>query len=755
MAYLLLKKNKILKITTLVIGVATLTGASLLYAFYLMVAWGFFGQVPDREEIKKIRNISATEVFDSGGKVIGKYYVQDRSPVSIGEISPELIKTLIVVEDQRFFDHSGVDMRGVLRVLVKTILMGDRSAGGGSTISQQLAKNLYPRQDHAYLYYPINKMREIVIAQNIEEQYSKGEILELYLNTVSFGLDIYGIESAANRFFNKKASEVNWDEAAVLVGMLKATTSYNPVLNPDNALKRRDLVLMLLNNFRLLNEVEYNCYRSLPLVVNRQSDDLNLAKGYFLDKVRLKVLSILDSIGEASGKEYNLFTDGLKVYTTLDIQLQEYAEKAVNIQLRKLQGLFDKSVGESYWKKRQRLINIELAKVGGRGENNEKKWMRVYHQDSARQMEMSVEDSIKYYLKILRSGFLAASPGSGKVLAWVGGIDHQYFPYDHVMDAKRQVGSAMKPIIYGAALEHGISPCSYYKAGQETYIEEEEEWTPSNADDKYKGRYSMGGALANSVNTVSVKILQELGVDNAIVFARKLGIQSELPHVTSIVLGTPSLSMFELVNAYSVFVNGGLYVPFYFVEKITDSEGNIIFEKSHAEGRRVMSEDNAAIMTYLLQQVVEEGTGKRLKSVYGLKNDLGGKTGTTQKNGDGWFVGISPDLVAGVWVGGAYPEITMEVPSFGAASSTALPVFGEFMASIKKDQNYNELFMRRFRPLTREQEALVDCKPFKDSFNLFEWLFGKKKTGIDTTSIKKDRERPKNERRLFRRKRMK
>jgi len=718
-------KKQTIKIFAWVFLVPVAGSIIFLILLYGLVYGGYFGTLPNDEAINNITTLSSTEVVDSKNQLIGKFYIQDRTPITIQQISPEIIKTLILVEDIRFFEHKGVDMRSMIRVLVKSIFLGDKSAGGGSTITQQLAKNLFPRKNYKYLYYPINKLREIIIAKKIERQYTKFQILTLYLNTVSFGQDIYGIESASRRFFNKPAVEANFHEAAMLIGMLKASTSYNPLLNPDNALSRRNFVLQLLYQHGQFDNSSLDCYQNEPLLAASLVQSRNEHAAYFMEKIKNNARDILDSLYRITGVEYNLFTDGLTIHTSLDNTLQTYAEEAVKTNMAKLQKKFNQTITADYWKKRQRILDIEISKLSAPPTSNKKKTV-AYHPDSIQYPIYSSIDSIKHHLKYLQAGFLAINPKTGQVLAWVGGINHQFFPFDHVRDARRQAGSTMKPIIYAAALEKGISPCSYYKAEQVTYQEENEDWKPSNANDEYKGKYSMAGALSNSVNTVSVKILNDVGIEESIDFARQLGIVSEIPPVPSIVLGTPSLSLHELVGAYATFANDGKFSPLYMIEKITNSSGEIIYQKSPPMAKQVMNPTTSQLMVHMLKQVVEEGTAVRLRSHFALTNEMGGKTGTTQSNGDGWFIGITPEIVAGAWVGGIYPEISQHNKAIGGGSATALPIFGDFFKSVKQDSYYRKVYRATFRPLTKEQSDQIDCKPFKDSFNLIEWLFGER-----------------------------
>jgi len=736
-----------------VLGAALTLGIALPLILFFLVYNGFFGSVPGEEEIINIENLEASIVYDTKGESLGKFYIQDRTLVGIDEISPFLIQALVATEDKRFYSHHGTDFRSLLRVAVKTVLLQKSSSGGGSTITLQLAKNLFPRTPYKFLYYPINKIREAIVAYRMEEYYSKDEILVLYLNTVSFGEDVYGVESASHRFFNCSANELKHEQAAVLVGMLKATTSYNPVLHPEASLSRRNVVLAQMVGAEVLNEEEADSLSALAIGIDYQPKSKEVAP-YVLAKVRQKLARFVEDYNGKNEKKINMLTDGLKIYTTVDKQLQEYAEKAMQDHMYKLQEQFDRHWYElDLWSKHQKLLNREIKKVAnGRTplEMQQKREIYTYQQEEDGFIEMSPIDSIKYYLQQLQAGFLAINPHNGAVKTWVGGIDFQFFPYDHVnYSAKRQVGSTFKPIVYVAALEKGISPCNYYKAEQASYNEKGEEWTPANDDAKYEGKYTMEGALEGSVNTVSVKILQDVGIGNTIDLAHELGISSTIPEVPSIALGTPSISLIEMVTAYSSFVNGGYSISPYMIERIEDSEGNILYEYKQAKRDRVLSEKSSRMMVHLLEGVVDDGTGSSVRTVYNLHNAIGGKTGTTQNNADGWFIAITPNLVAGTWVGGIYPEISFTETRLGQGATMALPVFGRFYTQLNSDADYNYYSQAKFKPMNNEWSSELDCNPFKEDFKLFEWLFGKKKDKAEDDNVKeeekkKDKDKDKN-----------
>ncbi|MCK5368447.1 MAG: transglycosylase domain-containing protein, partial [Cyclobacteriaceae bacterium] len=476
---------------------------SLPIILLFSIKTGVIGKLPNKEQLSNIRNFDASEVFSADGKLLGRYYIQNRTVLEYDQLSKHLIDALVATEDARFFEHHGIDFKSLIRVFFKTLLLGDKSAGGGSTITQQLAKNIYHRQEYPFFSIIISKFREMLIASELEDIYSKQEILTLYLNTVPFGGNLFGVEAASHRFFQKSADKVNIQEAATLVGMLKATTYYNPKNNPDRALGRRNVVLSQMAKAALIQNKDLDSLTSLSIELNYNKTDENdgLAT-YFREHVRLTLNKLIPQITDSLGESYNLYTDGLKIYTTLDSRLQTYAEKAVFRHMRTLQKTFDE-----HWKGRnkpwendddimglalnqsatyQRLKNSDLSRDSIDQLINLKNEIEVYSWNGKETQQMSTMDSIKFYLRFLNTGFLSVDPATGQIKAWVGGINHRFFKYDHVNEnSKRQVGSIFKPIVYASALEQNISPCDYIKAEQETYQEKDKEWKPANADNEY------------------------------------------------------------------------------------------------------------------------------------------------------------------------------------------------------------------------------------------------------------------------------
>lgn len=708
---------------------AALAGVLLLFVFVLSVYWGAFGNLPTYAELREIQNHTASQVYSEDGVVMGKYYQREnRVNADFGEIAPEVLQALVATEDARFFEHDGIDLRAVIRVFLRTILMQDESGGGGSTLSQQLAKNLFKRQDKGIFTIPVAKVREMFIARRLEKLYEKEELLNLYLNTVPFGGNIYGIKVASQRFFNTSPKYLKLEQAAVLVGMLKANTYYDPNRNPENALARRNTVLHQMEKYKYLTKVEKDSLQKLPLQLDfhPESNNKGLAT-YFREHLRQELKDVLKEHQKPDGSIYNIYTDGLRIYTTIDSRLQGYAERSVGQQMKKLQALFD-----NHWKGDQPFDNQTLTaakKLSRRYKGLKKKGMSDKEIDAAfaekrlmtifdwkegtAEKELSPLDSIQYYLTLLNAGFFAMDPQSGKVRAWVGGIDHQYFQYDHVKST-RQAGSIFKPIVYTAALQAGVAPCNYVDNFLTTYTDYED-WRPENADGKYGGVYSMEGGLSKSVNTVAVDMIMRTGVDSVIQLAKTLGVSTDIPQVPSIALGVADVSLFDMIQVYSAFANGGYRVRPKYLSRIETADGRVIvdFERAQDETlEQVLHPDEVAIINRILQTAVNEGTGTRLRSEFGLWNEIAGKTGTTQNQSDGWFIGYTPKLVAGAWVGGEFPQIHFRDLSLGQGAKMALPIWGQFYQTLLKDKEFQNWQGASFPPLSDSLVVALDCERY-------------------------------------------
>ena len=696
----------------------------LLMSFVIFVQT----QTPSRNELTSIRNAVASEVYSADSVLLGRYYIQDRTEIKYEDISPHLIKALVATEDIRFYDHNGIDFRSLGRVLVKTILLQNESSGGGSTITQQLAKNLYPRKSYWMASMLVNKFREAVIALRLESIYTKNEILALYLNTIPFADNTYGIQSAAKRFFSTTAKELTLEQAGVLVGMLKATHYYNPRLFPDRARDRRNVVFSQMVKYDFLSQAELDTLKVRPIDLEYQRTTYHEGLApYFREHVKAELIKWCEDHKKPDGSSYNLFTDGLKIYTTIDSKLQVYAENSVARQMSGLQKQFFEHWGRTKpWKGNEDMImdavrrsnRYKQLKEQGLSQKeimevfNQRIPMRLFTWEGEKEVETTPLDSVKHHLQYLNAGFLAMEPQTGEVKAWVGGINHDFFQYDHVREStKRQVGSIFKPFVFAAAIEKGIQPCELFPADLETYVNEEgEPWTPRNSQQDYGVTYTMRGALAYSVNTVSVKLIQRAGIANTISLARRLGITSDIEQDPSISLGSASISMMEMAGAYAALANNGIASYPYFIKSIQDRRGQVYDDfKPQVSGERAMSEESAQLVRHMLQSVVQEGTASRLRWRYNIYNDLAGKTGTTQENADGWFMALTPKLVIGSWVGGDDPRIRFRSTYLGQGSNTALPMVAYFMEKINKDADYKEIAKAKFPALPYSLSRKLDC----------------------------------------------
>ncbi|CAM4319408.1 transglycosylase domain-containing protein [Zobellia nedashkovskayae] len=717
------------------------------FVFILSIYWGAWGKIPGKEELSDFQYQRASEVYTADSVLIGKFYLFDRQPIAFEAIPKNVLNALVAIEDERFYEHTGIDYPSLGRVAVKTLLMQDQSAGGGSTLTQQLAKNLYPRRDRKKANIVVDKIKEMFIASKLEDIYSKDEILTHYLNTVSFGDNTFGIESASLKFFNKQAKDLTVEQGAVLVGMLKATYGYNPRIFPERSLTRRNLVLLSMVNNDYISAEQKDSLTNIPTKLDYRDFDNNSGLApYFREEVRKQLLKWNDKQKE-EGNEYNIYTSGLKVYTTLDYNMQFWAEEAMQDHMKSLQSSFEKSYGKNApWLKNKKLIE----KVVKNSDVYRKlKKQRLEHQqimdslslnkelvltdwDGEKTLKGSSIDSIAHYMKILNTGSLALDPKTGAVKTWIGGVDFEHFKYDHVAQSKRQVGSTFKPIVYTAALETGTLPCTYFSA-EEVEYENLKGWTPSNSGKKDEAylNYSMEEALSHSVNTVAVKVLEKAGIQNVITMAKNMGIFSKLPEQPSLALGTGEIYLNELAGAYASYVNNGKAVLPYLIEKITDRKDSVLtkFEPKRAK-TTAFSEETRQIMVEMMKGTIDKGTASRIRTTYKLNNAIAGKTGTTQNNKDAWFVAIMPKLIHVTWVGLDNHEIGFRSTSLGQGANAALPIFAKWMQEMNKHSYYNEITQAQFKRPNPATLEMLDCEPVKrDGF--FKRLFknpDKKKT---------------------------
>ncbi len=693
----------------------------VLYFFIIFICalelnflW-LFGYSPAKKDIEFPSLSVASEVYTADGQLIGRYYNENRTPVSFNQINKNVINALIATEDVRFFKHSGVDFYSIGSGIVSTAA-GDKR--GGSTITQQLAKNLYRTRynksqgftKHIPLVRTlISKFKEWLTAYKLEANYSKEDILTMYLNTVPFGNNSYGINTAAERYFGKTVENIDVEEAALLVGMLKATSTYNPVRNPEKALERRNIVLAQMKKYDYLSETAYNKAIKTPIKLELGKETSSNEGDSYL---RAAVAKWLEKWCEDNG--YDLYEDGLRIYTTIDSRLQKYAEEAVSEQMKILQRRFYNSWGneipwrDSEGKVIENFVEINLQRLpwyeGLRKKYanqpdslnyhlNKPKKMKVFDWDGDKEVEFSTIDSIEYYAKILNTGMMTLDPFTGKIKVWIGGDNYNYFKYDHVKQAKRQAGSTFKPFAYLAAIESGIDPCDKYtdKPVRIEYNDggEQEVWEPKNADWNFSYReMSLRWAMARSVNSITAQITEEVGWDKVVEYAHKCGIESPLKSVPSVSLGSNDVSVYEMVKAYGTFLNKGKRTEPILVEKITDFDGHVIKEFK-AKQEQVISEETAWLMLYMFRGGMEEpgGTSQALWAwdLFKKNNQIGGKTGTSSDYVDGWYMGITKDLITGVWVGADDRSVHFRNSETGEGSRTALPIFAKFMEKVYKD----------------------------------------------------------------------
>lgn len=686
----------------------------LFCAIELNFLW-LFGYSPDMQDIKRPPLAVGSQVYYADGKLLGQYYRENRSPVDYKDISPNLINALVATEDVRFYEHGGVDYLGFAGSMLSTA-KGDKR--GGSTITQQLAKNMFStrkkKSQGLIRFIPlvrtvVFKCKEWITAYKIEHVYNKNEIITLYFNTVPFGNNSFGIKTATLKFFNKNPDKVTPAEAATLVGMLKATSTYNPINNPKKAIERRNVVLGQMEKYEYITKVQYDSYSKKPLGLNLTY----VEKDYHGDSyLRQAVERWLKKW--CTDNNYDLYEDGLKIYTTIDSRLQQYAEEAVAEKMRMLQRRFDNLWGDKNpWrdskgneivnfiqKAEQRLPIYKLLKKKYNGDTTlinayfeKPKKMKVFTWKGEKDTTFSSVDSIKYYARILNTGMMTIEPSSGKIKVWVGGIDHKYFNYDHVNQSKRQAGSTFKPFAYVTALDNGYTPCDKF-IDQRVSIKytdggREQVWEPNNADWNFTGyEMSLRWAMGKSVNSITAQVTEQVGWDKVVEYAHKIGIESPLKAVPSVSLGSNDVSVYEMVRAYSTFLNKGEKIDPLLVTKITDQDGNVL-EEFTLKKERVLSEETAWLMLYMFRGGMEEpgGTSQALweYDIWNKDNQIGGKTGTSSDYVDGWYMGITKDLVTGVWVGADDRSVHFTTSETGEGSHTALPIFGRFMEKVYHD----------------------------------------------------------------------
>jgi len=697
--------------------------------------------MPSFEELENPKSNLASEIITSDQQILGKYYIENRSNSHYQELSPSLINALIATEDARFEKHSGVDTRSILRVIGKTIIGRQKSSGGGSTITQQLAKNLFPRKKNQSVFMMvITKFKEWITAAKLERNYSKEEIIAMYFNTVDFGSNSFGIKTAARTYFGKSPDSLKIEESALLVGILKAPTYYSPLKNPENAMKRREVVLNQMRKYDYITQQEYDSLKVLPIDMSRYSiQDHTAGYGtYFREYLRQYLNEWCANHKKPDGTPYNLYKDGLKIYTTINYKMQKYAEEAVAEHLSKdLQPAFYKHwkgvknapfyqlkpeeievIYEASMKNSDRYRHMKENKATDeeiRKAFNTPVAMRIFSWEGEKDTVMTPWDSLKYYKWFLHAGLMSVEAQTGYVRAYVGGINYRYFQFDNVKVGKRQVGSTFKPFLYTLAMQEGeFSPCTEVPNLPVTFDmgPNAPAWTPKNADDKREGEMvTLKWALANSVNYVSAYLMKRFSPAAVVNMARKMGVTSPIDAVPAICLGTPDLSVYEMVGAMNTYANKGVYIEPIFITRIEDKNGNLL-ESFIPKQQEAMNEETAYLMIDLKRGVVESGTGARLRYRFGMNAPIAGKTGTTQNNSDGWFMGITPSLTTGVWVGGELRSIHFRSITLGQGANMALPIWAIYMKKVWDDKTLN-VSKGDFEKPAKDISDRIDCKKFK------------------------------------------
>ena len=719
----------------------------LLVAALIFCVW-MFADIPSFEELENPQSNLATQVIAEDGEILTTFHIENRSYVSYEELSPNLVHAAVATEDSRFYRHSGIDFESLARVLVKTVLGGSSSQGGGSTITQQLAKTLYPRQDVSSKIPGVStlkmvwiKLKEWVTAVKLERSYTKDEIMNMYLNQIFFGSNAYGIKAAAQTFFGKSPIDLTVEEAATLVGMVNKPTRYNPALNPDKSLARRNLVISRMEQNGFLTKEEADSIQQIPITLSYQIQDHNAGIGpYFRDMLRRTMNAkepkrssytqyedyVVDSLlwaddafygwlnknTKSDGTRYDLDRDGLRIYTTINYKMQKYAEEAVAEHLgQDLQKSFDrhlkwnrnkpfasdidqKTIDQLMKQARRWSDRYRIMKANGASESDIRKSftepvrMRLFSWDKKGYIDtvMTPDDSIKYYKGHLRAAFMAIEPHSGFVKAYVGGPNYRYFKYDNVRQGKRQVGSTIKPFLYTLAMQEGMSPCDRVVNVPQTFLVGDTTWTPKSTDkDEWIGQtVTLKWGLTKSSNNISAYLMKQYGPEAMVEMMRKMGIGCYLDPVNPLCVGAADISVYEMVAAYNTFPSKGVYASPIFVTRIEDNLGNVLGEFTNRK-KEAISDYTAYLMANLMQGVVNSGTGVRLRAKYGLKGEIAGKTGTTNDQSDGWFIGYTPTLTAGVWVGAEDRQVHFESLSLGGGSNMALPIWGIFMKKVLAD----------------------------------------------------------------------
>ena len=691
--------------------------------FFFLASWGFFGSMPSFEDLENPESNLATEIISSDGVTIGKFYNENRTPIKYQDLPKHLVDALVSTEDERFYEHSGIDARRTFGAALK---LG--SNGGASTLTQQLAKLLFHGEGSKFkIFRVIQKVKEWIIAIKLERQYTKNEIIAMYLNKADFINTAVGIRSASKVYFGKEPRDLTIDESAVLVGMLTNPSLFNPVRRPEKVQKRRNVVLGQLVRNKHLDEATKKILEAKPIVLHFQPESHKEGMAtYFREFLREYMRNWVKENKKSDGSDYDIYSDGLKIYTTIDSKMQEHAEEAVTAHMTNLQKEF---FAQSKDNKNAPFVNIsdiETQKILNTAMKSSDRWrmmkendksdeeiiasfqvktkMKIFSWKGEIDTLMKPIDSIRYYKHFLQAGLMSMEPQTGHIKAWVGGINYKYFQYDHVGQGARQVGSTFKPFVYATAIEQlGMSPCDSIIDGpfmiHKGRHHVTKDWEPQNSDRKYRGMVTLKKALANSINTVSAKLIDKTGPEAVVELTKKLGINSEIPVQPSIALGAVDITVQDMVAAYSTFANQGVYIKPQFISRIEDKNGVVLYEPV-PESHDVLNKDIAYAVIKLLEGVTEEGSGVRLRTQgggngdnrwtgypYSFTNPIAGKTGTSQNQSDGWFIGMVPNLVTGVWVGCEDRSARFKGITYGQGATAALPVWGFYMKKCYEDKD--------------------------------------------------------------------
>lgn len=715
------KNRRITKIILLTISTLFTAVILGLGSFFLLVYYGAFGPLPKQDVLKGITNEEASLVYSADNDIIGKYFAKNRTNISWNEIPSHLKNALIATEDKRFFSHEGYDTRSYLRVFFRSILLRDKKSGGGSTLTQQLIKNLYGRNNFGFLSMPVNKVKEAIIAARMEKIYSKEELLLLYLNSVPFGEEVYGVESAARRFFNKPAHSLKVEESAVLVGLLKANTYFNPRLHPENSITRRNLVFKLMTRENYLTTKQADSLKKLPLSLDYENFKLEAPAGYFVYQVKKRTLQLLKTVKNCSEQTYNLEKDGLHIYTTLNLQVQQMAMGAVKQHMKQMQKLLDRELKnrgtKQHWIYKQQHDSL-ISK-----NDFVKRELRLFDWDSIYTAKLNRADSLWHYYKMLHAAVLITQPQSGAVISWIGGNHFRHLPFDMVL-SHRQIASTFKPVLYATAFEEGFTPCSYLENEEKIY-EKYNNWQPQNFNhiSTPDSLVALWYALAHSMNLPSVDLYFKVGREKLISTCNKLGFPPIIDDVPSIALGTLDLSLYEIVRAYGVFANKGQFTNLVMIDRITDANGNELYARRAPVQREALDSISCEQINAILQTAINTGTGTKIRTQYGIKADLAGKTGTATNYSNAWFMAYTPNLVVGTWVGARTPDVHFST-GYGTGSSLALPIAGSILSELEKDAILNTRFLTAFE-YSDSLAIALNCAPYQEKREkgLLEKLF--------------------------------